>query len=213
MHTGGIILCGGRSTRMGMPKATLPFGGELMVQRVVRLLGQVVQPLVVVAAPDQLLPQLPHGVLVARDRREGRGPLEGLYAGLNALAPYADAAYATSCDTPLLSIEFVRRMIDELADHQTAVPVEPEGFHHPLAAVYRTDITPHLAQLLAVDQLRPVFLYDRLDTRRVPVEQLRDVDPDLKTLSNLNRPEDYFRALKEAGLEPPPEIIEQLRRD
>ena len=57
---------------MGVPKATLPFGSEAMLQRVLRLLGGVVQPLVVVTAPDQKLPNLPDDVLIARDEREGR---------------------------------------------------------------------------------------------------------------------------------------------
>src|SRR5437868_15124308 len=83
---GGIVLAGGKSSRMGLPKATLPFGLELMLQRVVRLLGSVVQPIVVVAAPNQELPQLPGGVLLACDERESRGPLEGLCAGLTAIA-------------------------------------------------------------------------------------------------------------------------------
>src|SRR5436309_15378318 len=91
----GLILVGGKSFRMGLPKATLPFGPELMLQRVVRLLSSVVQPIVVVAAPTQSLPPLPADVLIARDDREARGPLEGLLAGLSAIAPHAEAAYAT----------------------------------------------------------------------------------------------------------------------
>ena len=62
MTAGGIVLCGGRSTRMGVPKATLPFGPETMLQRVVRLLGAVVSPIVVVAAREQSLPELPDDV-------------------------------------------------------------------------------------------------------------------------------------------------------
>ena len=58
-----------------------------MLQRVLRLLGGVVAPIVVVAAVDQELPPLPAGVLVTRDEREGRGPLQGLSAGLKALPP------------------------------------------------------------------------------------------------------------------------------
>src|SRR5437764_13948831 len=86
---GGLVLAGGQSTRMGSPKATLPFGPELMLQRVVRLLGSVVRPIIVVAAPGQELPPLPADVIVARDEREQRGPLEGLAAGLAAVPPYA----------------------------------------------------------------------------------------------------------------------------
>src|SRR5262245_46303417 len=91
---GGIILAGGKSTRMGLAKATLPFGPELMLQRVVRLLNSIVQPIVVVAAPNQELPSLPSDVFIARDEREARGPLEGLAAGLSTLTPHANAAYA-----------------------------------------------------------------------------------------------------------------------
>src|SRR5690349_12235754 len=102
MTAGGIVLCGGKSTRMGTSKALLPFGPETMLQRVVRLLSEVVPTIVAVAAIDQELPALPPHVLVTRDEREGRGPLEGLRAGLKALPPQADRAYVTSCDVPLL---------------------------------------------------------------------------------------------------------------
>src|SRR5437016_602819 len=92
---GALVLAGGKSSRMGLPKATLPFGPELMLPRVVRLLSSVVQPIVVIAAPLQELPVLPADVLIARDDREACGPLEGLLAGLSAIAPHAEAAYAT----------------------------------------------------------------------------------------------------------------------
>jgi len=209
MFCGGLVLCGGRSTRMGLAKATLPFGPELMLQRVVRLLGQVVSPIAVVAAPGQELPPLPAGVIVARDEREGRGPLEGLLAGLSALASHCDAAYATSCDVPLLVPAFVREMIAKLDEHDIAVPVEGQ-FHHPLAAVYRTRVSSVIAELLAANQLRPVFLFDRVATCRVPVSELTAVDPQLDTLKNLNRPEDYLSALTEAGFAADPAILAAL---
>ena len=195
---GGIVLCGGRSTRMGRPKATLPFGPELMVQRVVRLVREVVSPVVVVAAADQPLPSLAADILVARDERPERGPLEGLLAGLSRLAPLAEAAYVTSCDVPLLQPAFIRRMTELLGDQAIVVPKE-ERFHHPLAAVYRTNITDRITELLSADRLRPVFLFELTDTREVNVEELRMVDPDLQSLRNLNTPEEYFAALAAAG--------------
>src|SRR4051794_36659222 len=76
MRKGAIILCGGKSSRMGRDKATLPFGPERMLQRVVRLLDS--EAIVVVAAPNQSLPELPTGVTVARDIHQFRGPLQGL---------------------------------------------------------------------------------------------------------------------------------------
>src|SRR5437588_2934689 len=85
LRVGGIVLCGGQSKRMGRPKAWLPFAGELMLPRVVRLLNEVVSPIIVVAAPEQDVPPLPEGINIVRDEESGRGPLEGLAAGLTAL--------------------------------------------------------------------------------------------------------------------------------
>ena len=195
---GGVVLCGGKSTRMGTSKALLPFGPETMLQRVVRLLSEVVSPIVVVAAIDQDLPQLPSGVIVTRDENEGRGPLEGLRAGLKALPTAVDAAYVTSCDVPLLETGFVRQMIDLANDYDIAV-MEIDGFTHPLSAVYRRATLPSVEDLLANNRLRPVFLFDAAKTRRVKPEEMTS-DPDLRTLRNLNTREDYERALAEAGL-------------
>jgi molybdopterin-guanine dinucleotide biosynthesis protein A len=205
MKVGGIVLCGGKSSRMGVPKATLPFGPEAMLQRVLRLLADVVEPRVVVAAPGQELPVLPGNVHVVRDREEGRGPLEGLRAGLAALQGRVEAAYVTGCDVPLLVPEFVRYLVRRLENHQVAVPVEGE-FHHPLAAVYRLDVVPHIESLLAAGRGRPIFLFETVDTCRVAVEDLRSVDPELGTLANLNRPEDYLAAARRAGFEVPEDI-------
>ena len=203
VRAGGIVLCGGRSTRMGSSKALLHFGGETMLQRVVRLLGAVVSPLVVVAAPDQALPELPASVIVTRDEREGRGPLEGLRAGLTALPADVEMAYVTSCDVPLLVPAFVDRMVALLGDDDIAV-MEIDGFPHPLSAVYRRRTLPHVEALLAADRLRPVFLFDAVRTRRVSPAEMTAVDPELLTLRNLNTPQDYLDALATAGLAPPP---------
>ena len=199
MTAGGIVLCGGKSTRMGAPKATLPFGPETMLQRVVRLLGTVVSPIVAVAAREQVLPSLPDHVIVTRDEREARGPLEGLRAGLSALPASVDAAYVTSCDVPLLEPAFAARMIELLGEYDIAV-MEIDGFPHPLSAVYRRDVLPHIEALLEQDRLRPVFLFDAVRTRRVRPEEMMSVDPELRTLRNLNTREDYLAALADAGL-------------
>lgn len=205
----GVVLCGGKSSRMGLSKAMLPFGPELMLQRVVRLLSQVVRPVVVVAAPEQVLPELPVEVIVSRDDREGRGPLQGLLAGVSALEGRAAAAYATSCDVPLLVPAFVRHMLERLEENDAAVPVEDQ-FYHPLAAVYRLGVLPHIRELLAADQLRPAFLFDRVKTCRVPIEELKAVDPELNTLKNLNQPPDYLVALAEAGFAADPAVLAAL---
>src|SRR3954465_1418029 len=136
---------------MGTSKALLPFGPETMLQRVVRILGTVVSPIAVVAASGQELPVLPPDVIVTRDEREGRGPLEALRAGLKALPDDVDAAYVTSCDVPLLVPAVVARMGPLLAAHDIAV-MEIDGFAHPLSAVYPRRALSQVEALLAADR-------------------------------------------------------------
>ena len=195
-RVGGIVLCGGKSQRMGRPKAWLPFAGELMLPRVVRLLSEVVRPIVVVAAPDQDLPSLAREVEVVRDKETGRGPLEGLLAGLRALSGRCEAAYLSSCDVPFLAPAFIQRLIDLLDDHAICVP-HVGNYHHPLAAVYRLDVSDAVQQLLQENRLRPVFLFESVATRVVSSAELQDVDPTFQSLRNLNTPEDYDQAVRE----------------
>jgi molybdopterin-guanine dinucleotide biosynthesis protein A len=142
---------------------------------------------------------LPDEIAVTRDEREAKGPLEGIRAGLSALPASIDAAYITSCDVPLLVPAFVERMIELMGDHDIAV-MEVDGFPHPLSAIYRRHTLAHVESLLARDKLRPVFLFDAVRTRRVKPEEMIVVDPQLKTLRNLNTPEDYRAALADAGV-------------
>jgi len=202
VRAGGIVLCGGKSERMGRSKAMLRFGPESMLQRVVRLLGEAVEPVVVVAAAGQELPQLAAAVRVVRDRFPDRGPLEGLRAGLEAIGGQAEAAFVTGCDVPLLKPGFVRRMIELAEGHDVAVP-HIERRDQPLAAVYRTSVLLEVEALLAADRLRPAFLFEQVRTRRITAAQLTDVDPGLHSLANLNSPADYMAALTHAGFEPP----------
>ncbi len=208
---GGIILCGGQSRRMGASKAHLPFGEETLLARVVRLLHDVVRPVVVVSAAEQELPALPADVLFVCDQRPERGPLEGLAAGLTALEGRADAAYATSCDAPFLSPAFVQEMIRRLEGYDIAVPREHK-FHHPLAAVYRVAVLPEVNKLLAADQLRPAFLFDAVRTHRAPVEELRRVDPELLSLLNMNHPQQYLDGLRSAGFAANEQTVQALKR-
>ncbi len=170
-----------------------------MLPRIVRLLGAVVDSIVVVAAPQQALPPLGDGVTVARDEREGRGPLQGLSAGLSQCVERFDAVYVTCCDVPFLQAAFVRRMFDLLGAHEIAVP-NVDGYHHPLSAVYRPRVVAEIDRLLSADVLRVIRLFDACPTRVVSREELIDVDPELATLRNLNQPEDYRNALRSAGL-------------
>lgn len=198
---------------MGAAKAGLDFGGQSLLARVVGVLAPLVQPLIVVAAESQELPPLPPGVLIARDEQPGRGPLQGIAGGLALAAPFAQAAYIASCDAPLLEAAFVREMLRRFiaAGPECEIAVAAEGeFVQPLAAVYRTALVGRIHGLLAAERMRPLFLMQASHTLRVSVEELRAVDPDLRSLRNVNTPADYVAALAACGLTADPALVAAL---
>jgi len=201
VRTAGVILAGGRSLRMGSPKAALRWGPGTLLDHVCALVAQAVDgPLVVVRAPGQELPELPAGVLVAEDAREGGGPLVGILAGLEAVADQAEAAYVSAVDMPGLRPEFVRRVLTGLDAATDVVLPEAHGFRHPLAAAYRTAVAVPLAGIVAAGGFKPAELYAVVRTRVVGPDWLLDdpalraADPALSSLLNVNDPEAYAAA-------------------
>ena len=188
---------------MGQPKALLPFGEETLLSRVVRILSGVVDPVVVVAAADQELPELPAAVRIVRDVREYAGPLAGMHVGLAALASDADAVYISACDAPLLRPAFVRAMVAALGEHDAAVPRDGK-FYHPLAGVYRTSLAGRIASLLDAERLRPLYLIESVKALAVGLDDLRAADPALDSLRNLNTMQEYRDALRDGGISAEP---------
>jgi molybdenum cofactor guanylyltransferase len=203
----GVVLAGGRSTRMGRPKANLEWHGSTLLHRVAGIVCRAVGgPVVVVRAPDQELPELPPGVRVVEDAAEGRGPLQGLAAGLAAVAGEAELAYVSSTDVPLLHPAFVRAVVRAATRENVdvALPVV-HGFRHPLAAAYRTALVPEVEALIAEDRMRPAFLFERARVRELTEDDLLGdgelalADPELLSVLNLNEPDDYERARARAA--------------
>jgi molybdopterin-guanine dinucleotide biosynthesis protein A len=206
---GGIVLAGGRSTRMGEPKAALEWHGSTLLRRVTGIVGRAVSgPVVVVRAPGQALPPLPAGVEITEDAREGRGPLQGLAAGLAALDDQADAVFLSSTDVPFLHPAFVRRVVAALDDESDVVLPRARGFAQPLAAAYRTSLRPVVERLLAADRLRPAFLFEACRVKRLDEDALladravATLDARLDSVLNLNEPDDY----ESARARPAPEV-------
>jgi molybdopterin-guanine dinucleotide biosynthesis protein A len=199
MNRGAIILCGGKSSRMGHDKASMSFGAEAMLSRVVGLVSEVVpaESIVCVAADHQTLPPLPNGVRIARDVLPDCGPLAGLAAGLHAMPAGIDAAFVCGCDMPLLLHAFVESMFAVLGEHQISAAFDGERLH-PLGAVYRPDVLPKAEALLAAGERSLVALLTACDTYRVPVDQLREVDPELQSLAACNSADEYAQALRRA---------------
>jgi molybdopterin-guanine dinucleotide biosynthesis protein A len=182
---------------MGRPKAWLPFGDESMLERIVRLLSTVARPIVVVAAPGQDVPELKRDVTLVRDPVSGRGPLQGLAAGMAALDDSVELVYASATDVPFLEPRWVGRLA-EFSDGVDLVIPFVEGYHHPLAAIYRRrTVLPAIESLLRENRLRPYFLIESVVARIVSEDEMRVVDPELRTLRNLNSPDDYERAVRD----------------
>jgi molybdopterin-guanine dinucleotide biosynthesis protein A len=202
MRPAAVIVCGGQSRRMGRTKPWLPFGPERLLSRVARLVATVADPIAVVAAPAQELPPLPSSAIVARDAITGRGPLQGLAAGLAALPDSVEFVYASATDVPFLEPAWVTALVAMVADRDLVIP-HVTGYFQPLAALYRRrTVLPVVERLLAADQLRAVSLTELVRTRVVGEAELRAVDPALGTIRNLNAPADYHAALRAAGYDP-----------
>lgn len=193
---------------MGTPKAGLDWHGTTLLYRTTALLGRCVDgPVVAVAAPGQDLPSLPPGVEVVRDPAEGRGPLQGIAAGLNAVAGSASMAFVCSTDMPFLHPAYISRVLVCLGDGEVALP-HVRGYRQPLAAAYRTDLGARAEKLIAEGARRPGQLFEASQVRDVTEADLladRAVatrDPELQSVRNLNTPEEY----QAARAEPPPVI-------
>lgn len=203
----GVVLAGGRSTRMGTPKASLEWHGSTLLHRVAGIVGRGAEgPVVVVRATGQELPPLPAGVRVVEDAAEGRGPLQGLAAGLAAVADEAELAYVSSTDVPLLHPAFVRAVLAAgVRDGADVALPFVHGYRHPLAAAYRTSLVPDVERLIAEDRMRPAFLFESCRVTELDEEALlRDpelaaADPELLSVLNVNEPADYERARARAA--------------
>ncbi len=189
-----VILSGGKSSRMGRPKALLPFDGKPLIAHLVQRLSQRFSDIVVVAAPDQTLPSLP--VTLVHDTVAYQGPVGGLYYGLRAIR--GTAAFVTSCDVPFLQLPFIDYLVSQLDHHGRAydvvVPVWQDRLQ-PLHAVYRRRVVPHLQEQLAAQRLRPVYLYDTVPTRKVSPAEIKRFDPEGLSFLNMNTQADYQAAL------------------
>ena len=186
-----VVLTGGKSSRMGRPKALLPFDGEPLIVHIVRHLKRVFAETVVVAAPEQELPLLP--VALVRDQVAYQGPVSGIYRGLKAATK--EVCFVTSCDAPFLDLALISHLLSEISDCDVVVPFWQERFQ-PLHAVYRRSVAPLLHEQLERGELRPIFLYDKVRTRKIHEDEIRTLDPEGMSFLNMNSPADYDSALQ-----------------
>jgi len=199
---------------MGTAKAGLEWHGSTLLYRAAAMLQRTVDgPVVVVAAPEQELPELPAGVAVVEDPVEGLGPMQGLAAGLAAVKDQAPAAFVCSTDLPFLHPAYIRRVLRGFADGVDVVLPVARGFRQPLAAAYRTGLADLVADLLQKGNDRPGMIFKHCAVTQLDDDALlgdatvAKYDPDLESVVNVNTPEDY-RAARDR--EPPEVAVERF---
>jgi molybdopterin-guanine dinucleotide biosynthesis protein A len=186
-----VVLAGGKSSRMGRPKALLSFGGEPLIVHIVRALNRIFAETVVVTAPGQEMPELP--VKFVRDEVPYQGPVGGIYYGLKAAG--GEFSFVTSCDVAFVNSPLISYLTSQIPEYDVVVPYWQDRFQ-PLHAVYRRTVLPLLAGQLERGELRPVYLFDKVRTRRVAEEEIRSFDPQGLSFFNMNTPADYQEALE-----------------
>ena len=185
MSLTAVILCGGRSSRMGQDKSALPFGDETMLGRVTRVAGSVAEHVIVVGRRDQ-----PHST--AWDAMEDQGPLAGLAAGLSASTTEMNVVVA--CDMPLVRPEVLQRLVDAMGDADICVAMV-DGQPSVLCGIYRSRLAPVVQSLLDRGERRVKALLEHANVQRVDASQLRDIDPELDTFVSVDTADRYRWAL------------------
>lgn len=185
-----MILCGGRSARMGRDKAAIELGGAPLIVRVERALAAVAHEVIVVAAPQQALPDLPHARVVRDDAPYG-GPLAGLARGTRELAPDVTECFVAGTDYPALHPAVIIALV-RARGHRDAALFEKDGQRALLCGVYTRRALDRVASLLE-DGARSVKAWvATLDVRIVSAEELlRDEevqrhDPTLRSFEDVD---------------------------
>jgi molybdenum cofactor guanylyltransferase len=186
-----VVLAGGKSSRMGRPKSLLLFDGKPLIVHLAHALKRMFAETVIVAAPDQELPPLPANLV--RDEVPYQGPVGGIYYGLRAAS--GKSCFVTSCDVAFLNPSLICHLLSQISEYDVVVPYWQDRFQ-PLHAVYRSSLLPLLKEQLDRNELRPIFLFDKVRTRKVDEEEIKIFDPDGLSFFNMNTPDDYQRALQ-----------------
>jgi molybdenum cofactor guanylyltransferase len=185
-----VVLTGGKSSRMGQPKALLPFGQQPLIAHIVGALQSLFADIVVVTAPGQELPELP--ARLTCDEIPFQGPVGGIYYGLKAIR--GEFCFVTSCDAAFLNPKLIAHLLSRIADYDVVVPVWEDRLQ-PLHAIYRRSVLPLLEIQLQRGELRPIFLFDKVRTWKIAEGEIRRYDPEGLSFFNMNTPADYQAAL------------------
>ncbi|GIN63133.1 putative molybdenum cofactor guanylyltransferase [Robertmurraya siralis] len=193
MEATGIILAGGKSSRMGTNKALLRIDGKSVIEHVVAELDSIVNNIIIVtnSFEDYAFLNLP----MVEDEWKGMGPLAGIHAGLSATKTEQNLLVA--CDMPFISAQLGSVLLGQLAEYQVAVPKISDKIH-PLFAAYRKEVKEEAKAALEQKQLRIRGMFRNIHVKIMDEKELNDYGIKLSEsdLFNMNHPEEYEQAKK-----------------
>lgn len=188
----GVALAGGRSSRMGHDKATLPLDGRPLIIWTVARLRELFTAVIVVGSPG--LAALSPGVPIIPDVRAGLGPLGGLSTAMGAIT--TEWLFLVACDMPFLQPALIRHMASLALTTRDANVIafrSPSGFE-PLHAAYRRSLAPLVAETLQAARPSMRALLTRARILEVAPVDLARLDPLGRSAFNVNTPDDWTRA-------------------
>jgi len=184
-----VILVGGEARRAnGQEKYFFVYEGRTFIERLIDSLRPVVDEIILVARDPEQCKRFYaiEGVRCITDIRTGIGPIGGLHAG--AMAARGDYIFVSACDMPCIESSVVRYLFESIDNYDAAIPSWNYDMIEPLHAVYRRSVLMDYLKSHDSLSLRPMIR--SINTRYVPVEELRQFDPGLRTFTNINKLED-----------------------
>lgn len=183
----GVILAGGRSSRMGSNKALLPYRGGRFIEVISRQMEELFREVILVTNhPDQ------YAFVPFRkvsDTFPGMGPLAGIHAGLAASS--GEAAFVVACDMPYLNPLLIRSLVRN-ADSGCVVIPESHLGPEPLHAVYGKGCLDEIQVSLAAGETRIRSFFSRSSVLTIPASEVALLDPEFRSFCNINTPQEYF---------------------
>ena len=193
----GVVLAGGRSTRMGTNKALLEFDGERLIERVVRTIRPLFRDIAIVANDPETYAYL--GVPIWPDRIPGKGALGGIYTAVfHSICPQTNCI---ACDMPFPNPTVIAYLRHLASGYDVVVPRSADGYQ-PLHAVYSKTCLSPMEAMLHADRLKIDKLFPAVRLRTVEEEELQAIDPSLLCFVNVNTREDLEAAARQAGRTP-----------
>lgn len=182
----GIILAGGKSSRMGRNKAFLEWQGRPLIERSLQILRPIFSEIIISTNNPELYSE--YGEKTVSDVCRDQGPLGGLQACLRE-ARY-DTSFFVACDMPLLEPEVIRFLAGFKGKELAIVPKIADGLH-PLHAFYHRDCLPIIEKRLEAKRLKLIDIFQDFPVRYVYEEEFQEFPQIKRILENINTPQDW----------------------